>query len=356
MTNPNSADLAADRLERRGRVDEATRASSASATGTGRPDPQMQAVLDMLASIGAKPVETLEPKEARKGPTPADAVKKLAKERRLSGKPEEVGKVEDREIPGPAGDIEIRIYTPASARVAGSLPIVVYFHGGGWVIADLDVYDASPRALCNAAHCIVVSSHYRQAPEHTYPAAHDDTFAAYRWTLENARELGGDPARVAVVGESAGGNMAAAVCIQARKEGVQPPVHQVLIYPVADHLPDTPSYRQNQDAKPLSSKGMKWFFEHYLGTPADAGSRRLAILRTDLAGLPPATIISAEIDPLRSEGELLAERFRRAGVPVEQRTWDGVTHEFFGMAPLLDKARDAQRFAGARLRAAFGEG
>lgn len=175
---------------------------------TSKPDREMQMVLDALASLGGKPIETLTPAEARKQPTPADAVAKVLKEQGKDTAPEAVAKVENRSIAGPAGQIPIRIYSP---KGNGPFPVILYIHGGGWVIANLDTYDASARALTNAAGVVVVSTHYRQGPEHKYPAAHDDTFAAYKWTLASAKSLAGDPARVAVAGESAGGNLAAAL-------------------------------------------------------------------------------------------------------------------------------------------------
>jgi len=332
--------------------------SMAETFGGRRPDAEMASVLDMLQSLGVEPIETLDAKEARKQPTPADAVKKLLEERGEDASPEEVGAVDNKTIDGPGGDIKIRVYTPASAASAApgqGLPVALYIHGGGWVIADLDVYDASPRAIANAAHCIVVSTHYRQAPEHRFPAAHEDVYAAYRWLLDNARDLGGDPARIAVVGESAGGNLATVVCLNARDEGLPLPVHQVLVYPIADSDTSTESYREQAQAKPLNAAMMRWFFDNYFNSPDDGHTPAISLNRAaDLSGLPPATIINAELDPLRSDGETLARRFQAAGVRADQRTYPGVTHEFFGMGPVLSKARDAQQFAAQALRQAFG--
>lgn len=243
---------------------------------SGKPDPQMQAVLDQLQALGGKPIETLSAEEARKQPTPADAVKALLKKQGKSAAPEPVGNVANRSIPGAAGPIPIRIYTP---KGTGPFPVVFYIHGGGWVIADLDVYDSSPRALANAAGAVVVSTHYRQGPEHKFPAAHDDTWAAYKWTLANAGSFQGDPKRVAVVGESAGGNMAGAIAIRARDEGAQAPVYQVLIYPVTTADPATPSKKENAQAKPLNTAMMKWFSEKYLASPADGEKPTFSILR-----------------------------------------------------------------------------
>ncbi|NUO62632.1 MAG: alpha/beta hydrolase [Gemmatimonadaceae bacterium] len=318
-----------------------------------RPDPEMAAVLRVMISSDPRPFYELPPKLARKHPTPADAVKALLRERGESTDPEEVGDVDDRKIDGPGGDIEIRVYKPASAASDQLLPVALYIHGGGWVIATIDTYDSSARAICNKAHCIVVSTHYRQAPENKFPAAHEDTFAAYRWVIANARELGGDPSRVAIVGESAGGNMAAVVCLNARDAGIQFPLHQVLVYPIAGYDTNTESYREMAEAQPLDKPAMEWFFEQYLRTPADGATPAISLDRTDLSGLPPATIINAELDPLRSEGELLERRLRESGVDVQRRVFDGVTHEFFGMTPVLAKAREAQQLAAESLRGAF---
>ena len=326
-------------------------------------DAQMQAVLDQLAKLGGKPIETLSPTEARQQPLPNAAVKALIESRGETATPEAVAKVENRTFPGPGSAVPIRIYTPVKSPPVqggserdGPLPVVLYIHGGGWVIADLDTYDASPRALANAAQAIVVSTHYRQGSEHKFPAAHEDALAAYQWLLKNAASLGGDPKRIALVGESAGGNLAANIAIAARDNGWQAPLHQVLVYPVADNDFNSPSYIENAAAKPLSKPMMEWFAKHYLNTPDQSADPRIALVKqANLAKLPPATIILAQIDPLRSDGEKYAEKLRAAGVPVTVQRYDGVTHEFFGMAAVVDKAKQAQQFAGEKLRAAFAE-
>ena len=228
---------------------------AADAEGRGaKPNAQMQAVLDELAKLGPKPLGSLPAVEARKQPTPADAVTALLKKQGKSTEPEAVGKVEHKSITGAGGQIPIRIYTP---KGEGPFPVIVYYHGGGWVIADLDTYDASPRALVNATNAVVVSAHYRQAPEHKFPAAHDDAHVAYKWVLAHAKELKGDPKKIALVGESAGGNMAAAVSVMAREHKMQMPIYQVLVYPIADNNVETPSYVENAKAKPLDRAGMQ---------------------------------------------------------------------------------------------------
>lgn len=314
-------------------------------------DAQMQAVIDELATLGARPVDSLSAKEAREQPGAADAVRALLLKQGRSTEPEAVDRVEDRLIAGAGGELPIRIYWPHGS---GPFPVIVYYHGGGWVVADLDSYDSSARALTNAAHAIVVSAHYRQAPEHKFPAAHDDAFTAYLWALANAEFLEGDPNRVAVAGESAGGNLAAAVAIRARDERIQMPVHQALIYPVTNCAFDTPSQQQNYDAKPLNTPMLSWFYEKYLVSPADSANPMFSILRTpDLSGLPRATVITADIDPLRSEGEAYAQRLQHAGVAVDYRNYEGVTHGFFGMGAVVDVAQQAVAQVAAGLDRAF---
>lgn len=316
-----------------------------------RPALQMKAVLDELQRLGVRPFETLTPNQARGQPTPADAVQTLLMRQGRNIVSEAVAKVEDRKIDGPAGKIAIRIYTP---KGDGPLPVIVYYHGGGWVIADLDTYDASARALANVANAVVISAHYRQGPEHRFPAAHSDALAAYQWALAHAGDIGGDASRIAVAGESAGGNLAASVAIMARNQDLPMPVHQLLIYPVADYDFDSPSYIENADAKPLGRDAMRWFFQHYLNWHTDGESRMISLVREpNLHGLPPATVITAQIDPLRSEGQEYADNLREAGVPVNYRNYESVTHEFFGMAAVLDQAREAQQFAAEGLRQAF---
>jgi acetyl esterase/lipase len=317
-----------------------------------QPAPQMQAVLTELQKLGAQPVEKLTPTQARTQPSPADAVKAVLKNQGKSTEPMPVGKVENRSIAGPAGQIPIRIYWPTKGN--SPFPVVHYIHGGGWVIADLDTYDATPRAIANAANAIVVSTHYRQAPEHPFPAAHEDTWAAYQWIVANAGSLGGDPKRIAIAGESAGGNMAAATTLLAKAKGVQMPIHQLLVYPVADYGFNTPSYQENAKAKPLSKEGMQWFFDKYLTNPQQGQDPLISIIDAkDLKGLPPTTIITAEIDPLRSEGKRYADLLQQAGVQVDYKNYEGVTHEFFGMGAVVDKAKEAVQQAAAGLKGSF---
>ena len=343
----------ANRMESAGAdaVHDTTTSAGASVAAPAKPNAQMQAVLDQLAALHPKPIAKLSAPAARKQPSPADAVKALLKKQGKSAAPMPVGTVTNRMIPGPGGHIPVRIYTP---KGNGPFPIVVYYHGGGWVIANLDTYDASPRAMVNLANAVVVSSHYRQGPEHKFPAAHEDAFAAYKWTLQNAKSLKGDPAKVAVMGESAGGNLAAAVSMMARDSSVQLPVYQVLVYPIAGSDTNTASYQENAAAKPLNKPMMEWFFAKYLRSPADGKNPLIDLVHADLQGLPPATVITAQIDPLRSEGGELADRLKSAGSEVDYKNYEGVTHEFFGMGAVVDEAKQAEQQAAEGLKKGFG--
>ncbi|MDQ2967316.1 MAG: alpha/beta hydrolase [Actinomycetota bacterium] len=315
-------------------------------------DPQMQEVLAALAALDPKPIEMLDPTEARKQPTPADAVRRVLEERGQSTEPEAVADADDRKInnAGSArplvGKNPIRVYTPIGD---GPFPVLLYFHGGGFVIADLDVYDSSPRALANAMNAIVVSAHYRQGPEDPYPAAHDDAFAAYDWTVEHMEELGGD-GRFAIAGESAGGNLALSTTLRAKEAGMPLPLHQLLVYPIADGDLSKPAFTEYADAKPLNTPMMEWFGKHYAPDQKDP---YFAVSEADLSGLSPTTIVTAEVDPLRDDGKLLAERLKAANVDVEHGHFMGVTHEFFGMGAAVDKAKEAVEYAATRLTRSF---
>lgn len=312
---------------------------------------EQAAVLAELATLGGKPIESLTAVEARRQPLPTDAVISLLRKRSESTKPEAVGAVTNQVIRGPGGSIPIRIYKPQSGS---NHPVIVYFHGGGFVIATIDTYDASARALSNAAKAIVVSVEYRKGPEAKFPAAHDDAIAAYKWVVDNAASLGGNPDRIALAGESAGGNLAIATAIAARDGKLRAPVAILAVYPVASNDTTSASYQQYAAAKPLSRPMMSWFFKQYLRTPADAQDTRLNLVAANLQGLPPTTIISAQIDPLRSEGDAIAGKLKAAGVSVDSRTFDGVAHEFFGQGVVVESARDAVKYAGDALRKAFG--
>lgn len=318
----------------------------------GKPVAEQQQVLDALTSLGGKPVEALSAAEARKQPTPSDAVMALLRKDGKPTTPEAVGAIVDRTIPTASGSLPIRVYTPTGQ---GPFPVIVYFHGGGFVIATNDTYDASARALANAAGAVLVAVEYRKAPEHKFPAAHDDAFAAYKWVLANATKLQGDPARVAMVGESAGGNLAIATAITARDKGIQLPTSILAVYPIAGTDTGTASYQEQADAKPLNRAMMVWFLDKYTRNAADAQNPRLNLLRADLKGLPPVTIITAELDPLRTDGELLEGKLHDAGVTVERKQYNGVSHEFFGQGAVIQTARDAVKFGANSLKVGFGK-
>jgi acetyl esterase len=322
-------------------------------------DVDMRRVLDSLADLNPQPIEKLSPEEARKQPTPADAVAALLKK---EGKdPEQLKaqmgvKTQDLTYPTAGGTQPVRVYMPEGAGGQGSqpLPVVVYYHGGGWVIADINVYDAGPRAIAKDAKAIVVSVEYRQAPEHKFPAAHEDAVAAYQWALQNAQSWGGDPKRVAVMGESAGGNLAINVAIAARDQNLQKPAAQVLVYPVAGVNTATPSYEENESAKPLNKAMMEWFIGHTIKSEQDKQDPRLDLVgKADVKNLPPATVITAQIDPLMSEGQQLADKLKQAGVDTRYQNYEGVTHEFFGMGTVVADAKSAQTLAVQRLQEAF---
>ncbi len=281
--------------------------------------PDAQASMDARAAAGAHPTNTLSPDEAR------------AQHNRLAamaGPGEPVARVQDCEIPGPAGSIALRIYHPA---LAAPLPIIVYIHGGGWVLGNLDTTDALCRNFANLSQCIVVSTNYRHAPEHKFPAALEDAYAATKWVSENAASFGGDASRLAVCGTSAGGNLAAAVALMARDRGAPHIAFQVLIVPVTNFSFDTDSYRANADGYVLTREVMEWCWSHYLEHPQDSANPYASPLcAPDLSGLPPAFIATAEYDPLRDEGKAYADRLRDAGVPVEYHCYEGMIHSFLG--------------------------
>ena len=324
-------------------------ATPAMADGT-KPDSAMQAVLDELGALNGKPIATLDASEARKQPTPTDAVKQLLTKQGKPTTPPPGATMSTRSVSGAVGQLPANIYTPDGA---GPFPVVVYYHGGGWVIANKDVYDGGARALAINAKAVVVSADYRTAPEHKFPAAHDDALAVYEWALKNAASIKGDAKKVALAGESAGGNLAVATAIAAKAKGLQAPLAVISVYPIAGRDTTTPSYTEQANAKPLNRAMMNWFFDKYQRTAADGQDPRINLLGANLAGLPPVTIINAYLDPLRSDGEMLAAKIKAAGGVVDQKTYGGVTHEFFGMGAVHPKARDAESYAADALKKAF---
>jgi acetyl esterase/lipase len=303
-------------------------------------DLQAQRVLEQIAALGLPPNHTVSPAQARIN----------AKARPRAAGPA-VAKVEDRRLPGPGLEIPVRIYTPAGP---GPFPILVWFHGGGWVIGDLDSADPTARYLTVGADCVVVSVDYRLAPETKFPGPVDDCYAATIWAAHNAAQINGDATRIAVGGDSAGGNLAAAVALMGRDRHTLSLAFQLLIYPVAARDFTTTSYRQNADGYLLTRDSMQWYWDHYLTHADDASNPYAApLVAQDLTGLPPALVITAEMDPLCDEGKAYAQRLQAAGVPTHYSRYDGMIHGFFGMPTLLDKGKQALDEATTALQQAF---
>nr|WP_208602138.1 alpha/beta hydrolase [Micromonospora eburnea] len=285
--------------------------------------------------------------ERRRDPTPplyelslAQArANDLASVRAGGGTARPVGEVRSLTLPGPAGDLPARLYRPAGA---GPFPVLLYLFGGGWTLGTLDTCDGVCRQLCADASCLVMSVQYRTAPEHPFPAAPQDSYAAAAWLAEHAAEFGGDPARLAVAGDSSGGNLTAAVTLLARERGGPALRCQVLVYPNTDYRADTASRRDIDDRAMFNRHSVNWYWAHYLSDPADGDNPLASPLRAvTLHGLPPALVISAEFDPLRDEAEAYAHRLRAEGVPVTLTRYDGMVHGFFTMPGKLDDARRA---------------
>ncbi|MCI1187354.1 alpha/beta hydrolase [Hymenobacter sp. DH14] len=320
-------------------------------------DPQMQAVVEEFVGFGTPPLPTLTPRQARMAPSVTDAVMSLLRKNNRVARAANVT-VSQRVLPGgitpqsaPDG-ILVRMYKPNG--VTGTLPAIVYYHGGGWVIGSLDVYEPSAKALAEKTGAMVISVDYRLSPEAKFPAAHEDAYAAYKWVRDNAASIGVNPAKIAVAGESAGGNMAVGVCLLAKERGYALPVHQLLVYPVANNDLTTASYNQYADAQPLNRPNVVYFTSQYFRTMADGDDRLISLTDVaNLSGLPAATIVAAEIDPLQTEGKQLADKFTQVGVANQYMLYTGTTHEFFGTHDVVPKAGEAQDFAAGRLKTAF---
>ena len=344
--------------------------------------PQVREFLDRLERSHAPPMHALSVADARALVVP------------LRGPKERMGAIENRTIPGPAGEIAVRIYHPLASSVPDAadsstrrdeemrstgdeviassphplissslssrgtgahsntpLPIVLFFHGGGWVVGSIASHDALCRRMCNESGCIFVSVEYRLAPGHKFPAAIDDSFAATQWVARHAAEFGGDASRIAVCGDSAGGNLAAVVALLARERGGPQIMSQALIYPITDYLPDTDSYRRNCEAYFLTGTTIKWFWDHYLRDPTEGQSWMASPLQAGrLSGLPPALVLVAEFDPLLDEGLAYADRLKQAGVPVERVICEGQIHGFVRRLDTFDGALEAANRLGRALR------
>jgi acetyl esterase len=310
-------------------------------------DPQVAQIIDLIKKAGNLEYWQMTPQEARAFHNKKAPI--------LDARPEPIYRSEDRTVPGPAGDIPVRIFTP---RESGEpLPVLVWFHGGGHVIGSLDSYDSVCRQLALRADCIVVSVDYRLAPEHKFPAAVDDSFAALTWVGQHAAEIGGDPNRIAAGGDSAGGNLAIVAAILARDAGSPPLVFQLLVYPPTAPYPDSASQLELAEGYLLTRKNILWFQNHYLHDDNDRQDIRYApLICADLSRLPAALVIVAEYDPLRDEGIAYAERLRQAGNRVELTNYEGMVHPFFSMSGALDVGKQAIAQASVALKEAFAAG
>ena len=309
-------------------------------------DPEARFVLDLIAQSGRKPWYELSPAAAR--------LQYLETRGALQGPEPDVALVRDLAATGPNGDIPVRLYRPKGSGLQDRLPVLVYFHGGGWVIGDLETHDIICRELCNRSGAALVSVDYRMGPEHKFPAAVEDAYAALHWVAVEGRNLALDTRRIAVGGDSAGGNLAAVCSLMAREQGPRL-AFQLLIYPATDLVGDTASHRELADGYMLTHEAIAWFAGHYLNGPADRLDWRASPLRAqDLHGLPPALVITAGFDPLKDEGKAYAERLRAAGVAVEFTCYEGMFHGFFGMNGKIAVARQAIARSAAALAAAFG--
>jgi acetyl esterase len=308
-------------------------------------DPQAKALFDFLGITTLPGLETLTPQEAR------DRFAGMTEARKQMGANEPVHQVRDLRIPGPGGEIPIRIYAPDISKPA---PALVYFHGGGWVLGDLDSHDHVCRSLANLTPCVVLSVDYRLAPEAKFPAAAEDSYAAFEWIAANTGELGIDPHRIAVGGDSAGGNLAAVISLMARDRKGPKPVYQVLIYPATDMRMISASMEENADGPLLTKAAMAWFIEHYLrGENDKLDPLASPMLAADLTGLPPAFILTAECDPLRDEGEDYGRKLEKAGVAVGVTRYAGMPHGFFSFGGALNTAVQAMTDTTTRLSKAF---
>jgi len=328
-------------------------------------DDDMRALLTAWSALGGKPIETLTPAEARGQPTMTDAVNALLKKRGqetgVTNVPDVPGVTKpardvttvDSIIPGPKGtELHAILYTPTGP---GPFPAIVFLHGGGWVIGSPESYDAGARGLAKGVQAVVISVNYRLAPENRFPAAFDDALAAYRWAASTIGRWRGDPRRLALAGEGAGGTIALATAISSAEAGLTRPKAVIAVYPLTQTGSATESYVDSANARPLNKAMIAWFLRNTLSTESDKTDPRLDLIHAKLSLLPSVTIINAQIDPLRSDGTMLEEALRQANVPVTRREYEGVTHDFFEAAAVLPEAKKAQSFAVDQLKEAFKE-
>jgi acetyl esterase len=311
-------------------------------------DPQVQKVLDLVKQAGLPEIWQLTPEQGRE--------QYLMRVSKLALK-EQIFRVYDRKIPGPGQDLDIRVYQPREPKPGEKFPVLLWYHGGGFVIGDLDSHDSACRALANQADCLVVAVDYRLAPESKFPAAVEDCFATLRWLALHVVELGGDPMRMAVGGDSAGGNLAAVVAILARNDGYPKLAGQLLIYPCVAPEPETPSHKKFAEGYVLTRNAITWFYKQYVRSPKEYYDFRFApLVADDLSNLPPALVLVAGFDPLRDEGVDYAKRLVEAGNPVTLSNYEGMVHGFYLMGGAVDGAKRAIAESAAHLRRWFAKG
>lgn len=313
-----------------------------------RLDPQVQSLLEQMAASRPPAAERPLPPEAAISAERAGCLQTIP----LAGKPEQVYNVDDRQIPSTTGTIPIRIYTPGAAQ---NLPILVYFHGGSFTAGGLDTHDTPLRAIANRADCIVVAVAYRLAPEHPFPAGIEDAYTATKWVADNARNFGGDPARIAVGGDSAGGAIATVVSMMARDRQIPSIMYQVLIYPSTDATMSSAAWQEFGDkGYVLTTQGMKENYDRYIPQGSDRQQPYISPLKANnLSNLPPAFILTAEFDPLRDEGEAYAERLKQAGISVTVTQYPGMIHGFFQMGGVIERGNQAIADVAANLKNVF---
>lgn len=308
-------------------------------------DPQAEAFLKEMTDSGAQPVESMTPPEARLAVLPF---------KQLGGAPEEVASIEHRFIPGPTSDLPVWIYRPDN-EAARPQPGLIYFHGSGWVVANIDVADTFSRSLANRTGCVVAAVNYQKAPEHKFPIPFDDCYGATRWVFDNASDLGLDPARIGVIGDSAGGNLAAAVTLRARDEHGPKLAYQVLVYPAVEYGWDTPSAIAHAEGYLIQRASLEYFWNHYVHSPNDGKNPYCSPLAAEHhSGLPPALIACAEFDPLCDDGRKYAAKLEAAGVPVKFRLYNGMIHGFMWMAGIFDQSRALLDDIGREVRSTLG--
>ncbi len=310
--------------------------------------PQAQAVVDKITAMNLPPLDALTPDQAR--------AMFIASRGPLQGPPQEVASASDRKVAGPGGDIPLRVYRPRGSDAHALLPALIYFHGGGWVLGDLDTHDRLCRALANAAHCAVAAVHYRRAPEHKFPAAVEDALAVTRFLAASGGEWGIDGKRLAAGGDSAGGNLTAVLALALREAGGSQLSLQALVYPVTDFRMNTDSYRSLGKGYLLTHERMTFFKNAYLRDQADIADWRASpLLAKDLSRLPRALVITADHDPLLDEGKAYADRLAKSGVAVRYSCYPGMVHGFITMDGAIGAANEAVKEIAATLQEVFSQ-